>query len=78
MRLRTSARLVLTKFKRRNLGLVRILLFPLARCTDEFEVITLGLFGRVAVALAMLPNLASVTCDAVRAIVPILAVLSAD
>jgi hypothetical protein len=61
-----------------NLGLLGVLLFAFAGTADEDEIILLSLLRGETMALAMLPHTAPVACDAVRAVVHIFAMLTAD
>lgn len=77
LRLWAGARSVLTKLERWDLRLVRVLFFAFACYADELKVITFGLLRRVAVAFAVLPHLTPITGNAMRAVVPVLAMLTA-
>lgn len=61
-----------------ELWLLCIFLLSLAGTTDEREAVLFCLLRRESVALAMLPNVASVACYAVGAIVHVLAVLATN
>jgi hypothetical protein len=73
-----TAAVAIRELERRDLGLLRIFLFPLASSTDEAEVFLLGLLGREAMTFAVLPDVAPVAGHTMCSVIEVLTMHTTD